>query len=159
MKIKKEVLLDLNTDESFAAILHTIGSCLLEINTHNEPLKYLQQAMKIDKQKSLHLNIDQSFTITIASPRRGLGLLYQRFDQTMRGDPFSILLRLPFGKLKIYRNCLINNSAVVPRLNSNVWESLFVLYNLLKFFRCKTIFCLTLLNPIVEAIVEPNCKT
>ena len=107
MKIKEQVSLDLNTDESFAAILHTIGSCLLDMNTHDKALEYLQRAMKIDKQVSLHLNTDESFAITVASPRRGL--LYQRFNQTMRGEPFSRLLRLPFGKLNMYRICLIDN--------------------------------------------------
>ena len=42
MKIQEQVLLDLDTDESFATILHKIGHCLLNINKHVEALEYLQ---------------------------------------------------------------------------------------------------------------------
>ena len=48
-----------------AIILHRIGRCLLDMNKHNEALKYLQQAMKIQKQESLDHKTDKNLAITL----------------------------------------------------------------------------------------------
>ena len=83
MKIKKQVSLDLNTDKSFASTLHDIGRYLLNMNKHDEALKYLQRAMKIIEQVSLDLNTDKSFAITLHEIGRYL-LNMNKHDQALK---------------------------------------------------------------------------
>ena len=49
-----------NTDESFAITLHTIGRFLLYMNKHDEALEYLKRARKIQEQVSLNPNTDKN---------------------------------------------------------------------------------------------------
>ena len=83
MKIIEQVSLDLNTNESFAITLHNIGSCLLNMNKHDEALKYLQRAMKIKKQVSLDLNTDKSFASTLHEIGRCL-LNMNKYDEELK---------------------------------------------------------------------------